>query len=143
MAPESVAVTPLAGTAVQDSDGNWNADGLCRIAYGEGVTVTLAADTTVIPIQEQRLALRAGRIFVDVEPGRKGFEVVVGEGRITTLGTSFLVEADRFGGRVAVEKGRILDGLTCGVVASVGKGEVAVYRRPRVAVMDTLCRRRV
>jgi len=105
-------VASIAGSAVKDADGNWNSDGLCRIAYGDGVTVTMDVDTTVIPMQEQRLALQAGRIFVEVEPGRKGFTVVVGNGRIVTLGTSFLVEhgIDNDGeitGRVAVEHGRV------------------------------------
>jgi len=44
---------------------------------------------------------------------------------------------DRAKGAVAVEKGRLLDGLTCGVLASVGRTTVEVFRRPRVAVMAT------
>ena len=105
-------IVALAGQPVEDADGNWASDGICRIAYGDGVTITLDADTTVIPIANQRLALRAGRIFVDVEPGRRGFTIELGDGQIMTMGTSFLVERslageNRIAGRVAVESGRV------------------------------------
>lgn len=40
-------------------------------------------------------------------------------------------------GEIAVERGRILDGLTCGVVASLGCETLEVYQRPRVSVMAT------
>ncbi|MHC4953941.1 MAG: FecR domain-containing protein [Planctomycetota bacterium] len=105
------AVADLAGTTARGSDGSVASSGVARIAYGDGVVVTLDADTTVVPIHEQRLALRAGRIFVEVAPGRRGFVVEAGEARIVTTGTKFLVHRTESGanpgGRVAVEEGAI------------------------------------
>ncbi len=40
-------------------------------------------------------------------------------------------------GQVVVEKGRIIESLTAGVLASVGAAQVEVYRRPRVTVVAT------
>ncbi|HRE91971.1 MAG TPA: molybdopterin molybdotransferase MoeA, partial [Myxococcota bacterium] len=40
-------------------------------------------------------------------------------------------------GDVVVERGRVIESLTAGVLASVGREEVEVYRRPRVTVIAT------
>lgn len=40
-------------------------------------------------------------------------------------------------GAVVVERGRVIESLTAGVLASVGREEVEVYRRPRVTVIAT------
>lgn len=40
-------------------------------------------------------------------------------------------------GQVVVEKGRIIESLTAGVLASVGAAQVEVFRRPRVTVVAT------
>lgn len=40
-------------------------------------------------------------------------------------------------GEVVVERGRIIESLTAGVLATVGKAQVDVYRRPRVTVIAT------
>lgn len=41
------------------------------------------------------------------------------------------------GGEVVVERGRVIESLTAGVLATVGKTHVQVYRRPRVTVIAT------
>lgn len=56
--------------------------------------------------------------------------VVLGD-NVTPMG------AQARAGDVVVERGRVIESLTAGVLASVGKDEVEVYRRPRVTVIAT------
>ncbi|MEM8885277.1 MAG: hypothetical protein AAGD14_14510 [Planctomycetota bacterium] len=92
-------------------DGTVRAPGLTRIAYGPGVVITMDGNSVIRPLASQRLALEAGRLFLEVEPARRGFTIeVAGEAggeaggtRIVTTGTRFLVEK----GRVAVEEGTV------------------------------------
>ena len=68
---------------------------------GDGVTITLDRDTVVQPLDENRLALKAGRIFLNVTKRRQGFAVETDHMVVETLGTAYLVEPRR----VAVESG--------------------------------------
>lgn len=87
-------------------------NGLSRIRYGDGVVVTIDLNTRIRPLDSNRLALVAGRIFLDVDPTQRsdqsGFQVLAGGSKITTTGTSFLVETGLSQGRVAVESGAVL-----------------------------------
>ncbi len=117
--PSAPAKTPdlkaLAGNISRDASGAYTATGVARVTFGTGVTVMVDADSVLLPLDSQRLVLKTGRIFLNVEPsfyqterGRRGFTVLAGDARLTTLGTAFSVEQRRDGtGRVAVETGTV------------------------------------
>jgi ferric-dicitrate binding protein FerR (iron transport regulator) len=88
---ERAAVTPTFGDATASGD-VWTADGVCRLQLGTDVILTMDDGTVVRTLSNQRLALKAGRLFVEVAPGAAGFIVESGAARLVTLGTRFLVD---------------------------------------------------
>lgn len=100
---QGAAVETLYGTLARAADGTYSCTTVSRLRMGDGVTVTLDRDTVIRPLASNRLALKAGRIFLEVSPGRQGFTVETGHLAVETLGTAFLVEPKR----VAVERGTV------------------------------------
>ncbi|MHC4957061.1 MAG: FecR domain-containing protein [Planctomycetota bacterium] len=103
-------IVPLHGSVAIGADSTITTTTVARVRLGDGVLLTLDADTVVRPLSTNRLALQAGRIFLEVGKSRRGFTVETGHLTATTLGTAFLVEPHR----VAVETGtvRCTDGAT-------------------------------
>jgi len=98
----------VAGNISRDASGAYTATGVARVTFGTGVTVIVDADSVLLPLDSQRLVLKAGRIFLNVSPRRRGFTVLAGDARLTTLGTAFSVEQRKDGtGRVAVQTGTV------------------------------------
>jgi hypothetical protein len=112
------AIVPLHGSVAVGSDSTITTSTVARVRLGDGVVLTLDTDTVVRPLSTNRLALQAGRVFLEVDKGRRGFTVQTGSLRAETLGTAFLVEPRR----VAVESGTV----RCSAgedVREVGPGE--------------------
>jgi len=105
--PPPPGVAAVAGDVARTDDGSWHASTVSRITIGDGVVVTLDANTVVKPLHAQRLFLRKGRIFLEVSPARRGFSVVTTPFEVRTAGTSFLVGSFEGRGRVAVESGAV------------------------------------
>jgi hypothetical protein len=105
-APEAPEV--VFGAALErTTDDAFTAGGLTRFRYGDGVVVTVDADATFRLPTRQRLALRAGRVFLEVEPARRGFAVETGGVSVETTGTSFAVTQGAGGPTVEVEHGTV------------------------------------
>ena len=69
------AVEKLHGSVARAGDGTLTAKTVSRIRVGDGVIVTMDAGTVVRPLSDQRLALQAGRVFLQVSRQRQGFVV--------------------------------------------------------------------
>ena len=131
--PAGPAFTRLHGAVARGDNGTLTCSKVARIAIGDGVVVTMDADTTIRPLSDQRLALEAGRVFFEVAKGRRGFAVEAGGLTVVTTGTAFSVS--RIGGEAtcAVAEGSVTctaAGKTAAVEAgrrwSAGKGLEAV-----------------
>jgi hypothetical protein len=142
---ERPAVTPTFGNCVASTDGLWTANGVCRVQMGTDVTLTLDDGTVIQPLSNQRLALKAGRLFLEVGKGATGFAVEADGARIVTLGTRFLVDRrNQDAPLVHVTEGRVrydYDGRSTQIdegstyapypIQSLGPGaETAWFRRP-------------
>ena len=95
------------GQIAVNSAGTYSCATVSRMRLPGGVVVTLDTDTVLALPAPERLALRAGRVFLEVPPGRAGFAVECGGLTVTTLGTAFGVGADARGVTVAVERGAV------------------------------------
>jgi len=100
-ATRSYDIQTLYGSLERAADGSITASEVARLQLGDGVTITLDRGTTLQPLSDSRLALKAGRVFLEVSKRRRGFIVETGHMTVTTLGTAYLVEPKR----VAVETG--------------------------------------
>lgn len=89
---ERATLTPTFGNCVASADGLWTADGVCRLQLGTDVVLTLDDGAVIRPLSNQRLALQAGRLFLEVSKGGQGFTLESGGARVITLGTRFLVD---------------------------------------------------
>jgi len=76
---------------------------------------------TVVPVE--RAAVEGATVQVRLPAGERAFVREAGE--------------DVRAGTVVLERGRPLDPAAIGMLASVGRSEVPVHRRPRVAVVST------
>ncbi|MCK6460666.1 MAG: FecR domain-containing protein, partial [Planctomycetes bacterium] len=83
---------PVHGHVVQREPGVYEATGVARVATPDGVTITMDAGTNIRLLSNKRLALGAGRVFLEVPPGQSGYEVRAGDLVAVTTGTAFLVE---------------------------------------------------
>ena len=101
--PEPLSIRKLFGAIEKAADGSYTSTRVSRIALGAGVVVTLDTDTTIVPLSNERLALKAGRIFLSVSTNRRGFTVETDDLEVVTTGTAFLVEK----ARVAVVVGTV------------------------------------
>jgi hypothetical protein len=68
--------------------------GVGRVRTDEGIVITADAGTNLTLSSPGRLALSAGRVFLEVPPERAGFTVVAGDLVAVTTGTAFLVDFD-------------------------------------------------
>ena len=85
-----------------------------------GGAVPPGADT-VVPVEQA--SVEGDTVLVRVDPGARGFVREAGE--------------DVRAGTVVLERGRVLDPAAIGMLASVGRRQVPVHPRPRVAVVST------
>ncbi len=85
----------LFGEVLERPDGVFAATGVARVRTAGGVTMTLDAGTDFRLESETRLALGAGRVFLEVPPEASGFTVVAGDLVAVTTGTAFLVESGK------------------------------------------------
>jgi molybdopterin molybdotransferase len=85
-----------------------------------GGAVPPGADA-VVPVEQA--SVEGDTVLVRVDPGARGFVREAGE--------------DVRAGTVVLERGRVLDPAAVGMLASVGRRQVPVHPRPRVAVVST------
>ncbi|HEX5137584.1 MAG TPA: FecR domain-containing protein [Planctomycetota bacterium] len=85
-------LTSVHGHVIEREPGVFEATDVARVVTPDGVTITMDAGTTIRLLPDKRLALGAGRVFLEVPPGRSGFAVVAGDLVAQTMGTAFLVE---------------------------------------------------
>lgn len=83
----------------------------------EGADAVQVVERTTLPTERPGVVIVRGK----VAPGEN----------VTSAGT------EARGGQVVVERGRIIESLTAGVLGTVGAAQVEVYRRPRVTVVAT------
>jgi len=113
-----VRVTRLFGRLAPAGGNTWTSEGVCRMRLGTGVTVTMDDDTTITALSDERLALKAGRVFLEVDKTRRGFTIEADGLTVVTTGTAFLVESNR----VLVESGSVRCTYR-GRTADIGAGE--------------------
>lgn len=93
------AMTPglvtVHGDVAQRADGSYGTTGVARVRNSGGVTITIDAGTDFRLESNERLALGAGRVFLEVPPEGSGFTVVAGDLVAVTTGTAFLVDASK------------------------------------------------
>jgi ferric-dicitrate binding protein FerR (iron transport regulator) len=80
------------GRMTEREPGVFEATSVARAVTPDGITITMDAGTNFRLLSETRLALGAGRVFLDVPPERSGFTVIAGDLVAETTGTAFLVE---------------------------------------------------
>jgi len=121
LVPESAgspSMTALHGTVAAAKGDGYVANGLARIALADAglpgrVTVTVDGDTRFALPETRRLALRAGRVFLDISPELSGgdaktaFRVEAGPLRVVTTGTAYVVERDGESIAVTVVRGSV------------------------------------
>lgn len=90
---EAPGLVRLHGDVMRQADGSYAAQSVSRVRTADGIVITLDAGTNFELVSDQRLALGAGRVFLEVPPGRSGFTVIAGDLIAVTTGTAFLVEA--------------------------------------------------
>jgi ferric-dicitrate binding protein FerR (iron transport regulator) len=117
------AATVVHGTATRAADGTWRCSTVSRLRLPGGATVTMDADTVLALPAPERLALRAGRVFLEVPPQRRGFRVETATVTVETLGTAFDVGMEGPSTAVAVESGRVRCVLA-GSAVEIEAGEV-------------------
>jgi hypothetical protein len=85
-------LVPVHGQVSRRAGGVYEATGVARVVTPDGITITMDDGTNFQIVDETRLALGAGRVFLEVPPGRSGFTVIAGDLVAETTGTAFLVE---------------------------------------------------
>ena len=115
----------IQGPHSRTADGGLRSSGLVRGNSGR-LAFTLDANTEIASLGPQRLALRAGRAFFEVEPGARGFVVEARGVEVTTTGTAFLVDARNPTVRVAVTSGSV-DCEASGETTRVAAGESRLF----------------
>jgi hypothetical protein len=88
-------VVTVHGEVVRRADGSYGTTGIARVRNPDGVTITIDAGTDFRLLSNERLALGAGRVFLEVPPERSGFTVIAGDLVAVTTGTAFLVDASK------------------------------------------------
>jgi ferric-dicitrate binding protein FerR (iron transport regulator) len=85
-------LTRVHGAVAEREPGVYEATSVARVVTPDGIAITMDAGTNFRLVSETRLALGAGRVFLEVPPGRSGFAVTAGDLVAETAGTAFLVE---------------------------------------------------
>jgi ferric-dicitrate binding protein FerR (iron transport regulator) len=88
----STSLVRVHGQVAEREPGLFEAAGVARVVTPDGITITMDAGTNFRIVSETRLALGAGRVFLEVPSERSGYEVVAGDLVAKTTGTAFLVE---------------------------------------------------
>ncbi len=109
----------------------WESTGVSRATVGTGVVLTLDDAAAIEPLGPNRLALRAGRVFFQVDAAQRGFSVEACGQQVVTTGTAFSVDVSRDTLKVLVEEGQVRCGeLTVGPGEALGGGRVIAYGHP-------------
>jgi len=101
-------VHTMHGRLLQTGARTWSATTVSRVAVGDGVVLTCDRGTVFELLGNDRLALGAGRLFLDVAPERNGFTVFADGFAVRTTGTRFSVDRERR--VVGVDQGTVLVG---------------------------------
>jgi ferric-dicitrate binding protein FerR (iron transport regulator) len=112
----------LFGDVAEAPGGTLACTTVSRLRLANGVTVTMDAQTTISGHQPRspRLALGAGRVFLEVAGNARGFTVETSDLEVVTTGTAFLVDAR---GLVWVESGSVRCRSATHGEATVAAGE--------------------
>jgi molybdopterin molybdotransferase len=113
--------------------GDWPEPGKCFVGRGQAVGIMTGAPLpagadAVVMVEYTSLAEDVPNTpgeFVDVQRAVKTGENFVPRG------------AEAHAGQLLLERGRRLDHAGIGIAASVGKSQVQIFRKPRVAVLST------
>jgi len=99
---------PLFGEVTRTAGNAYRCVGVSRIRAADGTVLTIDRNTEFELLGTRRLALRAGRFFLEAEKARLPLEVEAGPVVVRTVGTAFLVERRGEETVVAVESGEVL-----------------------------------
>jgi transmembrane sensor len=111
-----------------------------RLTLADGSQIELNTDTalrTAIGANERKIWLDRGEVYFEVKHNeQKPFVVMVGDHRITDIGTKFVVRRDSGALKVTVLDGvvRLEDGRTPQTPKILTKGDVAVAAANRISV---------
>jgi alpha-L-fucosidase len=83
-------------------------DGNGYFKLGGHTQVAVAKSSVFSVLSDRQIHLRKGAIWLDVEPGRQGFEVLTDHGWVRVTGTSFGVDAGTSRTMVQVSQGRVV-----------------------------------
>jgi hypothetical protein len=115
----------LFGTVARTAGGGWRTESIARVRFGD-CTITLDSRTEIALPAPRRLALRAGRLFLEAERSGPPVRVEAGPVTVTTLGTSFLVALEGGETTVAVASGEVRCDRSSGTLR-LGAGEAAAF----------------
>ncbi len=88
----ATGLTRVHGHVAEREPGVYEASDVARVVTADGITITMDAGTDIRLLSKTRLALGAGRVFLEVPPEQSGFSVTAGDLVAVTTGTAFLVE---------------------------------------------------
>jgi transmembrane sensor len=112
-----------------------------RLTLADGSQIELNTDSQVrteIAANQRKIWLDKGEVYFEVKHNeKKPFVVMVGDHRITDIGTKFVVRRDRNGFKVSVLEGvvRLEDGNTDRKPKILTRGEVAVASANRTQIV--------
>lgn len=111
------------------------ADALAALRIAKGISVRLDGNTTLAVLAPDRVALRAGAIYVDAGPAgtqAPTLEVDTAAGRVRHLGTQYQIRSDGRDVTVSVREGRVELRLERGNQAADAGEKVVVSSRGEV-----------
>jgi len=107
-----------------------------EVAAGGSFSRPLAAGEAVAIMTGAPLPEGADTVQI-VEVCERDDDTVIVSGGLNRGANVTPLGGQAIAGDIVVERGRVIESLTAGVLASVGKTHVDVYRRPRVTVIAT------
>lgn len=114
-------------------------DAELQLAYPDGTTVTLAADSDGILTADQRVAVRLGRGRLTATVARQSADqpalFATDEAEATVLGTRFTLSSQDGATRLVVDEGRVRLATGDGAGVIVGPGQTGTARSEPVAIL--------
>src|SRR6266478_2065151 len=118
--------------------GEWPEPGVCSVGRGQAVGIMTGAP---LPAGADAVVMVEHTLLTDQladRPAGKLLPKLVEARRSVSRGENFVPRgAEARAGQLLLDRGRRLDHAGIAIAASVGKGRVQVFRKPRVAVLST------
>lgn len=105
-------------------------DATLDLSWPDGCRITLAGAQGRVEAEGARVALDAGSLRAEVEPGHGGIAIATPLGRVEVLGTIFTVAVDAVAVDVAVERGAVRWRGADGATREVPAGSSLAVPRP-------------